>query len=266
MKIKNFNNYIKESFTSSVEAGIVMQKFDKGKLSVHPDDIIDSLEIEDIKSFYSTYQHFINLSNGDGKEISLLTKKTFDSKLFIKQLFYLSVEIQTHSNSVTSVGHLFKQSISEENFDDFLSNLNIVKDKVKKTLNKFENSRNVKIDYKINISNTNRDNKKTIYLHYDVIIIQPIDNEYIKELYENFINSNISKKVDEVMVKLKALYHKHEIEDPILDINQEDFYSDSKVVMVGFFTDDEIYVVATIDKESGNVKINYEEFYRSLQN
>ena len=101
MKIKNFNNYIKESVsTTQVESNHFMYNlFDKQKLRIHPDEIIDSLEIVDVKSTYYKYQHFIWLTDRKGKNITLVTEKTFDKQLYIKQSFYLEVEIMKQTNA-----------------------------------------------------------------------------------------------------------------------------------------------------------------------
>jgi hypothetical protein len=263
-KIKTYNNYIKESISQNVESRFLMQNFDENKLSIHPDDIINSLEIDDVVSHYSKYQHFIHLCDEKGETIFNITKKKLKDELYIKQSFYLNIEVNKHNSAVTNVGALFKRGLNKNEFDKFLSDLNNIKNKINRVFERLEKSKDVKIEHIINFSTKDNDHDRTIYLRYEVFTVEKAPNEYIKKLYDDFVNSELVKSIKDTINDIKTIYRKYGKKEVDIDINHDDLSSDTKVVMIGIFTDDEIFVVSTINKEDGKVNINHEEIYRSL--
>jgi hypothetical protein len=85
-------------------------------------------------------------------------------------------------------------------------------------------------------------------------------NKHTLETYYKKWKGNFGEKYDEGLNYLISEYQGEGIQDPPLDTNEN-----GDTVLIGFFTEDEIIVVATYNKSKNEFKIDWPEFGRSIE-
>jgi len=229
-----------------------------------PDDIIDALEIDNIEASKVSEQHYKKFIDSNGNEIRTFNNKNINQDIFIKHEMIFLINIFKTSDPISNVGCLFRQPISITDFNDFIISSKVTVEKFEKVCKRVASLRDSKMELKVNMFESNIDNIRNIQLRFHLSIIEkdPVD---IKELYNKWKKSFIVISVDNAIKKLKMLYRSDGMEDPPIDINEEDLSDDTDSVMIGFFTDDEIIVVGLVNKKTGALTVDKKEYLRSFQ-
>jgi hypothetical protein len=149
-------------------------------------------------------------------------------------------------------------------FNNFINSSKVTVEKFEKVCKRVASLRDSKMELKVNIFESNINNIRNIQLRFHLSIIEkdPVD---IKELYNKWKKSFIVRSVNGAILSLKMLYKSDGLENPPIDINEDELSDDTDVVMIGFFTDDEIIVVGSVDKKTGFFKLDTREYLRSFQ-
>lgn len=220
----------------------------------NPEDLVDALEIDDIKVDYVISQHYETLIDDKG----IATDKRFiytNEKLFLKHEATFIIKIYESAPSATRDGGIFKQPITSSEFNSFLDKAKSIHSKVENICKRIASLRNLDIKIKVNVLPKN--NIEYVVLFYELIVIEK-DKVDIEKVYQKYRKNTIN----DCLKKLKDYYQKYGIEDPKLDLSPDDV---SDEVMVALLVKDEIIVVAYIDIESGQLVIDKEAFEISIK-
>ncbi len=247
-----------EMSSSSINVDDIKSTFD-------PDDIIDALEIDNIEASKVNEQHYKRLVDSKGNEIRSFNEKNINQDIFLKHEMLFLIDIFETSDPLSNVGCLFRQPISTNDFNNFINSSKVTVEKFEKVCKRVASLRDSKMELKVNIFESNINNIRNIQLRFHLSIIEkdPID---IKELYNKWKKSFIVRSVSRAILSLKMLYKSDGLENPPIDINEDELSDDTDVVMIGFFTDDEIIVVGSVDKKTGSFKLDTKEYLRSAFN
>lgn len=238
--------------------------FDDVKSTFDPDDIIAALEIDNIKASIVNGQYYKKIVDSKGDQIVNFTDRNINQDAFLNHdILFLSNVFKT-SNPVSHVGCLFKQPISTDDFDVFINTSSLTVKKFENSCKRVASMRDSKMKLKVNMLESDIENTRNIQLRFHLSIIEkePVN---IKELYNKWKKSFIVISVNNSIKKLKEIYSNHGIKNPLIDINEDDLVNDdTDRVMIGFFTDDEIIVVGTVNKKTGKLEIDQKEYLRSF--
>lgn len=234
------------------------------KSSFDPDDIIDASEMDDIKVSEAIGQHYRTFIDSNGNSISYFNDKNVDQNIFIKHKVLFLIDIFNTSNPVSDVDCLFRQPISTSELESFVNLTKVTVEKFEKVCKRIASLHDSKMELKVNIHDSNRENTRNIQLRFYLTIIEK-DTIDIKGFYNNWKKSSIAKNVDIAIKQLSDMYKRDGMKDPPIDINEYELSDDnSNIVTIGFFTDDEIIDVGIIYKETGNLKVNQRQYLKSF--
>lgn len=235
------------------------------KSSFDPDDIIAASEMDDIKVSEANGQHYRIFIDSNGNSISYFDDKNVNQNIFIKHEVLFLIDIFNTSNPVSDVDCLFRQPISTSDLESFVNLTKITVGKFEKVCKRIASLYDLKMELKVNIHDSNRENTRNIQLRFHLTIIEK-DTVDIKEFYNKWKKSSIVKNADIAIRQLSDMYKSDGMKDPPIHINEVELSDDnSDIVTIGFFTeDDEIIDVGIIYKETGNLKVNQRQYLKSF--
>lgn len=159
-------------------------------------------------------------------------------------VFYI-IELKSKGNSLDLL-----------NIHNNVDNLKKVSNNLKKVADTMERFKNAFSDNltENNIWGTGNEIKAKFILRGESI------NRHTFETYYKKWKSNFGQKYDDGLNHLISEYQKEGIQDPPLDTNEHE-----DGVLIGFFTEDEIIIVATYTKSKDEFSIDWPEFGRSVE-
>ncbi len=149
-----------------------------------------------------------------------------------------------------------EKSLDLINIHNNVDNLKKVSNNLKKVADTMERFKNAFSDNltENNIWGTGNEVKARFIIRGESI------NKHTLETYYKKWKGNFGEKYDEGLNYLISEYQAEGIQDPPLDTNEHE-----DIVLIGFFTEDEIIVVATYNKSKNEFSIDWPEFGRSIE-
>jgi len=227
------------------------------------DDIIDIFEISEIPVKISSSYY---LSNKEGNRRYDLSDKYINSNdLYLTQLLKLTYQFP---NVITiNSGHADYPPSSYkimkiDDYNKLLSSLSSVNDDILKLCKRIEDNKGIEINITSCIENYTDEN----YVVYNLKIIdsEPIPKDKIKQIFKEWEQSTLILDLNKNIDRLKGLYKKEGIDNAPIEVNPDSETDDLENVLIGFWTEDEIIVVATYNKVTRQFDINDLEFSRSI--
>lgn len=165
-------------------------------------------------------------------------------------IFYI-IELKSKGNSLNLL-----------NIDNKVENIRKVADNLKKVSDTIESFRNNFSDNLIqdNVWGTSPTTERLIEFNAKFILRGESINKHTLETYYKKWKGNFGQKYDEGLNYLISEYQDNGVQDPPLDTNEHE-----DGVLIGFFTEDEIIVVATYNKSKNEFSIDWPEFRRSVE-
>ena len=188
---------------------------------------------------------------------------------------------KTDLNDKFNIGHILTLSYSVDDFirsdgygenagrkilkvDEFNSTLSSIIDMNNKIITlckRIEKGKNITIDIEgfIDKLPTEKNN-----INITLRIVEPLENNEIKNIYNDWLDSSFVKDLNINFEHLKMLYQKEGIKDPPIEIEPE-ADEESGIITIGFFTEDECILVGMYNPTTRKFVIDDEEFYRSIE-
>ena len=232
MKLKKYNDFIKESFSTSQ----LIQRFLTSK-AVSTDLFNDSLF--DVKQFakINNYRYLV-----DSKGHAINTEVDDNEKY---KIFY-TCQIQ------------YSLAPGKNDFNKVLDNLNTIKISVEEMIDRVE-SEGVKLDKNEYWLDKTTGHERVIHTFSISFISNEISTEELKGIFDIY-NTSQDKEYLEGLKKLREIYRKEDIDfDRYMDTTDMDEY-----IQVGIFIADDLYGVASYNTETKQFTIDEDEVATSI--
>jgi hypothetical protein len=232
MKLKKYNDFIKESFSTSQ----LIQRFLTSK-AVSTDLFNDSLF--DVKQFakINNYRYLV-----DSKGHAINTEVDDNEKY---KIFY-TCQIQ------------YSLAPGKNDFNKVLDNLNTIKISVEEMIDRVE-SEGVKLDKNEYWLDKTTGHERVIHTFSISFISNEISTEELKDIFDIY-NTSQDKEYLEGLKKLREIYRKEDIDfDRYMDTTDMDEY-----IQVGIFIADDLYGVASYNTETKQFTIDEDEVATSI--
>lgn len=228
------------------------------------EDIIDAFELSNIP--IEILQKSKCLINKSGQIVSQIdnvtTYLTNDAKNEYHICHFLQIRY-TFKNIVKYLNNNHGSGIDIEEFNKILSNINHISNEVLNLCKRIEKTKNVEISSNAIIEAIPSDENSGLIYKLKIIENKKIPNEIIKRAYDDWSKSPLVKGINSGIDKLKEIYRKRGIIDPQIDINDGEL--DQKIINIGFFTEDEIMVIARYLVDKGDISIDWDELEKSIR-
>jgi len=234
MRIKKFNNFEKlnESFSQSKEYIDILKKFSKEK-SFFFDNLMEVQDLPRVRRM--EFNNYIVDLKG-----YMINANIEDEEHIIK--YYINIIYERISNSTIDMNNFFKE----------LDDMNLIKTSIEELIDRC--SIDLKLSYNKVLNNDN-------YLNFIIHFEEKMNNVELLNAYQKWLKFN-DKEYIEGLEKLSEIYD-------IEDVNFDKFMTvtdKGNYIHIGFINDEEeLYDVATYDKEERKFTINSEEVYSSIR-
>lgn len=232
MKLKKYNDFIKESFSTSQQyANFLTSK--AISTDIFNDSLFDVKQFAKINNFrylVDTKGHSVNTEVDDNEKYRLL---------YTCQIQYSLVP-------------------GKNDFNKVLDNLNTIKISVEEMIDRVE-SEGVKLDKNEYWLDKTTGHERVIHTFSISFISNEISTEELKGIFDIY-NTSQDKEYLEGLKKLREIYRKEDIDfDRYMDTTDMDEY-----IQVGMFIADDLYGVASYNTETKQFTIDEDEVATSI--
>ena len=239
MKLKKYNDFIKESFSTSQQyANFLTSK--AISTDIFNDSLFDVKQFSKINNFrylVDTKGHSVNTEVDDNEKYSIL---------YTCQIQY----------NITS---------GRNDFNKIVDNLNTIKISIDEMIDRSE-SEGLKVKENLYLVDKLGDKERVIHTFSISFISNEISTEELKGIFDIY-NTSQDKEYLEGLKKLREIYRKEDIDfDRYMDTNADamGITDDEEYIQVGVFLGDDLYGVASYNTKTKRFTIDENEISDSI--